>query len=82
MKSFSLTSLAFSSACVRSSDEPNDCRPNMNMLWGRRTCEHAQRTETRNIPNADENPYKWFAINMGFTPRESVCVMGTNFAVL
>lgn len=62
--------------CERSEDEPNDCRPPMKMLWGRRTCDHAQMVPPRNIPDADTDPYTWFKINMDFTPRETVCSMG------
>jgi len=56
---------------------PNDCRTNMEILWGRRTCAVPQLvTPVRNIPNANEDPYKWFGENMDMTPREAVCLMG------
>jgi len=49
----------------------------MEILWGRRTCAVPQLvTPVRNIPNANEDPYKWFGENMDMTPREAVCLMG------
>ncbi|XP_067943721.1 putative ascorbate peroxidase [Watersipora subatra] len=58
---------------------PNRCRPNMQVLWGRRTCEVAQLVEPlRNIPDANQDPYEWFQENMQMTPRETVCIMGSH----